>query len=279
MDAFRTYPEPKTVREVRAYLGYTGYYRKFVDGYAKIAGPLYDLLRLDAKFIWTPACQRAFDVLKERMLTAPILRTPDPSLPFILTTDASGKSIGWVLSQKDDEGVEKICACNGRALRPQEVRALSAVEAEALAVCSAVKEYHSLLSIQPFLVMTDNLSNTYIHSLKAKNARLLRFSLLLQTYKFDIRHKKGKLNSNADSLSRRPYPDPGPEDPNDDTTDDDVYFSAIDNLEMSNAPSQYPDRPLPTYTRALEILAQTSPPSDFPIEYSFNYCTPADQLA
>ena len=274
MDAFRTYPEPTNVKEVRAYLGYTGFYRKFVEGYAKIAGPLYDLLRLDAKFQWTPECQQAFDILKEKMLTSPILAFPDPTRSFILTTDASGKALGWVLSQKGDDGIERICSCNGRALRANEL-AYSAVEAEALALCSAVKEYHSLLSIMPFTVYTDNLSNTYIHSLKSKNARLLRYSLLLQTYKFQIFHKKGKLNSNADSLSRRPYPDPGPEDPNDDTVNDDVYFSAVDDLTISAAhDGNHQTEPTsPDEYTAYEFHFDT-PTDDVPNKYMLNDTTP-----
>ena len=230
MDAFRTYPVPKTVKHVRGFLGYTGFYRKFVEGYAKIAAPLYELLKKDTPFKWIDACQKAFETLKEKMLSSEVLAFPNPAKPFVLTTDGCDHSIGYVLSQEDDQGHLKVVACNGRALRPSE-RSYSTVEYECLSLVTAVKEYAALLSIMPFRVITDSLALTFLRKIKATNGRLLRWSLLLQSFQFTIEHKKGALNSNADSLSRRPYPDPGPEDLEDDTTNDDIYFSAITELE------------------------------------------------
>ena len=90
---------PKTVKQARSFLGLTGYYRRFVTGFSSIASPIYALLEKNRKYVWTEGCQTAFDTLKEKLTTAPILAYPDFSIPFRLYTDASNLGIGAVLSQ------------------------------------------------------------------------------------------------------------------------------------------------------------------------------------
>src|SRR4051794_18448879 len=93
---------------MRSFLGLTGYYHCFVQNYSDIAEPLTDLLKKDKPYKWSPVCQQAFQELKKRLTTAPILRNPDPKLKFILTTDASNFAIGAVLSQDDGQGLRLI---------------------------------------------------------------------------------------------------------------------------------------------------------------------------
>jgi phospholipid-translocating ATPase len=85
-----------------------GYYRNFIKNFATIAAPLTDLTKLREPFRWGPEQQRAFDILKHALVTAPILAHPDVSRPYILYTDASDKAIGAILVQKDDEGIERV---------------------------------------------------------------------------------------------------------------------------------------------------------------------------
>jgi hypothetical protein len=87
---------------VRAFLGLTGYYRNFVRGYTKIVVPLFDLTKKDQSFLWTPACQEAFDTLKLKLIEAPILVRPDFERPFILDVEWSIKGVGSILSHKQD---------------------------------------------------------------------------------------------------------------------------------------------------------------------------------
>ena len=96
------YPVPKTVKDVRAFMGLTNYYRKFIKGCVQIASPLHELTKKGTKFVWTDACQDAFDTLKKTLTEAPILAYPDFNLPFLLATDASNDAIGMVLGQKQN---------------------------------------------------------------------------------------------------------------------------------------------------------------------------------
>ena len=107
--------KPMSVKEVRSFLGLTGYYRKFVPKYSSIASPLTNLTKDDIVFEWTEECQEAFDNLKVKLTTAPILGYPNYELPFILETDASLKGLGAVLSQKH-EGVNYVVAYASRKL-------------------------------------------------------------------------------------------------------------------------------------------------------------------
>ena len=95
-----TFPTPKTRRDVHRFLGLCNYYRRFVQNFSKIATPLKQLLQKDAKFVWSQKCENAFQQLKKTLVTAPMLQYPDINSPFILSTDASGTAIGYILRQK-----------------------------------------------------------------------------------------------------------------------------------------------------------------------------------
>ena len=92
-------PPPNFVKQLRTTLGHTGYYQKFIKGYAKITMPMEKLLKHDVKFKWTEECQQSLDILKERMVTTPILIFPDWKLPFYVHVDASPIALGIVLAQ------------------------------------------------------------------------------------------------------------------------------------------------------------------------------------
>ena len=92
-------PTPSTQKEVRSFLGHAGYYRRFIENFSKLASPLFSLLTKDAQFVWNTACQTALDVLKEKLSTAPILRGPNWTFPFHISSDASDTTIGAVLGQ------------------------------------------------------------------------------------------------------------------------------------------------------------------------------------
>ena len=201
--AVKDFPVPKNVKQVRSFLGLSGYYRKFVKDYAKIASPLFKLTKKSEKFVWTEPCQEAFDKLKRALVSSPVLAYPDFSKTFHVFTDASNDAIGMTLSQYH-ENRERVIAYAGRDLNSAE-KNYSTTEKEALACVQAVKHFQPYLYGNHFVIHTDHKSLKWLMSLKDPTGRLARWSLLLQQYDFEIKHRAGKANANADALSRRHY--------------------------------------------------------------------------
>ena len=99
LEAVHEFPQQKNVKNIRQFLGLAGYYRRFIHNFSEIAKPLSNLLKNDTPFIWSDETQKAFDILKDKLCTQPVLKIADFSLSFILTCDASGVAIGGILSQ------------------------------------------------------------------------------------------------------------------------------------------------------------------------------------
>ena len=203
IQAIKEYPVPTRVKDVRAFLGLANYYRKFVKDFAKIACPLNDLTKKAVKFYWSAECQVAFDTLKEALTQAPILAYPDFQLPFHLYVDASDDALGMVLGQIQN-GKEVAISYAGRKLLAAE-RNYSVTEREALAVVAGVKYFQPYVYGKKFIVYTDHNAVRWLMNIKEPTGRLARWALLLQQYDFEIVHRAGKSNGNADALSRRDY--------------------------------------------------------------------------
>ncbi|CAG2239543.1 unnamed protein product [Mytilus edulis] len=200
----KNYPRPKNQTEVRQFLGLCNYYRRFVKDYAKITVPLNNLLQKDKEYVWTDKCQISFESLQQALTTAPVLSYPDMSKPFILTCDASGSAIGYILGQLDENGKERVISYSGRALRNNELN-WTITEKECLAVLEGITKNKVYLSHARFKVYTDHQALVWLHKSKDTNSRLGRWALELQNYDFEIIYKEGKKNTNADALSRIPY--------------------------------------------------------------------------
>jgi transposase InsO family protein len=202
--AITTYKMCENQAELRTWLGMTSYWRRYIKDYAKICQPLTKLLQKGAKWVWTDECTKAFETLREKLVTAPILALPNFDYEFHITTDASGQSVGYYLSQFID-GKEHVISYGGRQLRGTE-KTWGIADLEGLALITAIREYHPYLSAK-FTVHTDNIALQWLNSIKQATGRLFRWSILLQGYNFDILHKSSKLNPVADALSRRAYTD------------------------------------------------------------------------
>ena len=221
--ALTTWPEPQTVKDLRSFLGFTGYYRRFVKDYAKIAKPLNDLLvghhagvsvqgkkkkkkRSSISWIWGPAQQSAFDTLKEKLSSPPVLAYADFSKPFILHTDASIEGLEAVLYQEHD-GLEKVVAYGCRGLRKAEGN-YPAHKLEFLCLKWAVTDkFHDYLYGNTFSVYTDNNPLTYVLTSAKLDATGHRWLDALGSYDFKLIYRSSKSNANADGLSRRPLQD------------------------------------------------------------------------
>ena len=149
------WPVPQSVTDVRAFLGLTGYYRRFVKGYGSLAKPLTQLLQ-KRQFQWTPDAQIAFDKLKQAMVTTPVLALPDFKESFVVETDASDIGIGAVLMQKD-----RPIAYLSKALGESH-RTKSIYEKDFLALIMAVEKWRQYLQRQEFTIRTDHKSLAYL---------------------------------------------------------------------------------------------------------------------
>ena len=196
-----SFEAPKNQKQVRAWLGLTGFFRRFIDKYANIAAPLNTLLQKDKPFQWTNECQQAFETLRTKLLTAPILAFPDFTRPFELHTDASGTAIGSVLMQIQQDDSERVIAYGGRTLLKAE-RNYNVTELECLAVIDAIKHFSPYLHGYKFTIHTDHSSLKYLLTAKDLKGRAARWALTLQGFDFTILHRAGKDNAAPDAISR-----------------------------------------------------------------------------
>ena len=198
----KNYPTPKNVKQVRGFLGLCNYYRRFIKGFAKIALPMNRLTRKGVQFEWDAECQAAFNKLKTCVTTEPVLlRYPDYSKEFILSTDASDKAIGYVLGQADSKNREQAIAFAGRALTKAEQK-WSTTEKECLAVVEGVKHFKVYLQGHKVRIYTDHKALQWLARHTDTSRRLGRWALELEPYLQSICHKPGVQNGPADALSR-----------------------------------------------------------------------------
>ena len=200
-DKVRNFPIPKTVKQVQQFLGLVGYYRKFIQNFARIAAPLNHLIKKENEFRWTDEQQQAFESLRERLLHPPILRYPILDQPFLLMTDASGFALGAILGQKHGDEKDHVIAYASRSQKKHE-RNYSTTEKEALAIVFAVKQFRHYLYGQKIILYTDHQPLVWLMTHKDTSSRLIRWALQLQEFDLEFKYKMGKANANADCMSR-----------------------------------------------------------------------------
>ena len=188
---------PKTVTEVRSFLGLAGYYRRFIQNFSRIALPLTKLTRKGSPFKWTDQCEASFQELKTRLTTPPVLIIPDPTRHFEVYSDASKKGLGCVLMQD-----KRVVAYASRQLRPHEGN-YPTHDLELAAVVFALKIWRHYLYGATFEVYCDHKSLKYLFDQKELNMRQRRWIEFLNNYKFKIKYHSGKANVVADALSRK----------------------------------------------------------------------------
>ena len=215
VQAVKDWPTPKTVNDLRSFLGFVGYYRKFIQGFSQLARPLNSLLegtintkRANKKQLldWGSEQEDAFNILKEACVNAPVLGYPNYEQPFILHTDASTEGLGAVLYQKDESGQVRAIAYASRSLKKSE-RNYPAHKLEFLALKWTVTEkFRDYLLGAPFFeVLTDNNPLTYVLTSAKLDATSQRWVADLASFNFSIVYRSGKQNIDADALSRIPW--------------------------------------------------------------------------
>ena len=202
VEAVQDWLVPCNVTEVRGFIGLCSYYRRFVKNFAEIADPLHALTGKRASFHWDDRCQDAFEELKIRLTTTPILAMPRDDGEYRLDTDASGEAIGAVLSQVQD-GEEKVVAFASRLLSHSE-RNYCVTRRELLAVVYFIKHFRAYLLGHHFLLRTDHAALKWLRSMPEPVGQQARWLEQMEEYTFDIEHRPGKKHANADAMSRRP---------------------------------------------------------------------------
>ena len=201
VSAVKNFPQPRTIENVRSFLGLAGYYRPFIKDFAKIASPLNQLLKKDVSFHWSAAQERSFQDLKTALTQAPVLAFPDFSLPFELYTDSSSLGLGAVLTQRTHRGKNRVIAYASRVLNSAEAN-YSVTHQEALAVIWALTHFRDLILGYPITVFTDHVAVTNLFKGRNLSGRLARWYLTLQEYSPQFKYLPGRANVVADALSR-----------------------------------------------------------------------------
>ena len=216
IEAVTKWPVPQTVYDVRSFLGFVGYYRRFIRDFSKISKPIREVIiglenqskRVAKKTLinWSEAAQSAFEVLKELCVNAPILAFPDYKLPFILHTDSSTEGLGAVLYQKQDGKLRVIAYASRSVTKTESNYPTHKLEFLALkwAICEKFHEY--LYGSTPFEVYTDNNPLTYVLTTAKLDACGQRWVAKLANYNFTIQYRSGQSNVEADALSRISWP-------------------------------------------------------------------------
>ena len=201
--AVMEWPVPTTRKLLQRFLGFANFYRRFIKNYSRLAAPLTQLTSMKA-FVWSLAAQAAFNILKEKFSSAPILVHPDPGLQFIVEVDASDSGMGALLSQRspDDHKLHP-CAFFSRRLSPAEQN-YDVGNQELLAVVLALQEWRHWLegAVQSFIVWTDHKNLTYLHSARRLNRRQARWALFLGRFNFTLTYRPGSRSTKSDALSR-----------------------------------------------------------------------------
>lgn len=231
VSALKNWPRPANREQLKCFLGFAGYYRRFVDGFSKIARPLniltsgycppkkrgkvYKVTRTKPGINprtplgeqWTPECESAFRTLIDKLTTAPVLAFANPELPYVLHTDACCEGLGAALYQEQD-GKLRVIAYASRGLSKSE-RNYPTHKLEFLALKWAVCEkFCDYLYGSDFTVLTDNNPLTYVLTSAKLDAAGHRWLAALSTFRFNIKYRAGNTNGDADGLSRRPQAAP-----------------------------------------------------------------------
>ncbi|CAF0842311.1 unnamed protein product [Adineta steineri] len=212
VDSVKCFPQPQKVKDIQAFLGLTGYYRKFIKSYAKIAEPLLSQVRSHQKskrsttsIQWSPECTKAFETLKNALTEAPVLRAPNFNEPFIIELDACDYGLGAILTQEYDD--RKFVIAYASRTQTAAERNYFPTEKEALAIFWATKHFRPYLEGSTIYIRSDCRALQWLIDTKDLSGRLARWAISLSAFNIvDIKYKPGKTNTNSDTLSRYPLP-------------------------------------------------------------------------
>ncbi|KAL0186270.1 hypothetical protein M9458_017940, partial [Cirrhinus mrigala] len=256
VEAVLNWPRPSTLRELQRFLGFANFYRRFIRNFSTAAAPLTAMVKKGtSRLTWSQAALQAYDDLRQRFSSAPILHHPDPEKPFVVEVDASSTGVGAVLSQRQGEPPKLFpCAYYSHKLTPAECN-YDVGNRELLAIKLALEEWRHWLegAKHPFTVLTDHRNLEYLRSAKTLNHRQARWALFFTRFNFQVTYRPGSQNTKADALSR---------------------------IHESGRPAKTPEPVLPTsiiaapvawdiITEIAEAQTQDPPPEECPVNLTY----------
>ena len=205
VDVITKMQPPRTIREVRGFIGMSSYYRKYVPNFSEIARPLIALRRKNVRFEWNDAAQTAFETLKEKLTEAPILAFPDVTKPFSLYTDASQYALGAVLMQKQN-GEDRVIQYVSHQFTDAQKK-WPTIEREAFAMVYSLQKLRPIILSTKVTIFTDHKPLRHIFTAEMQNARVQRWSIMISEFNCNIEYISEAKNVTADLLSRLEHSD------------------------------------------------------------------------
>uniref|UniRef100_A0A0K8U9C0 RNA-directed DNA polymerase n=1 Tax=Bactrocera latifrons TaxID=174628 RepID=A0A0K8U9C0_BACLA len=201
LEAIKNFPVPKNVHTVQSFIGLCSYFRRFVKDFSVLAEPLFDLTKKEKIFSFGAKELECFELLKSKLLGAPVLALYDPNDYTELHCDASSIGLGAILLQRKEDGKMHPIFYFSKRTTEAESRYHS-FELEALAIVSALKRFRVYLQGKPFKIITDCNSLALTLNKKELNPRIARWALELQNFNYTLEHRAGKHMQHVDALSR-----------------------------------------------------------------------------
>ncbi|QRW15573.1 Retrotransposable element Tf2 protein [Rhizoctonia solani] len=204
IEAVTTWPTPKTVKQVQAFLGFVNYLRRFIPNFSSVARPLHNLTKKETPWSWGNLEETAFQELKSLVTRSPVLIHSNPNLPYYLETDASGVAMGAILSQRGEDNRLHPVAYMSKSFSGAEAN-YDTHDKELLAIIKALEEWRIFLEAteKPIQVFTDHRNLEYWMQARTFNRRHARWQIFLSDYNFKIHYRPGKQSGKPDALSRR----------------------------------------------------------------------------
>ena len=258
IEAIKNWPTPTNITEVRSFLGFMGYYCRFIPKYAQVAHSLHELTsgenvgKKKAAIKWDSRCQQAFDDLKTLCTTAPILAYADFTKPFKLHTDACGTGLGAVLYQTREDGTKAVIAYASRSLNQAESHYLAHKLEFLTPKWAVVEKFHEYLYGSTFDMYTDNNPLTYVLTTAKLDAASHCWVARLANYNFRLHYRAGKTNIDADALSRVSWPECMP-----DNLGTSLKVTAAAVRAIQGATLDQPACPIEAYSYDLHVIGAT----------------------
>jgi len=196
---------PTTKLQLKQFIGLVNFFHRHIDHHATLTAPLTDMLskKRPDKLQWTENEEKAFEALKMKLISKPILRAPNMQKGYVIYCDANTVAISGVLMQTGDkEGDEYVISYTSKKLKPSEKK-FPIIELELLSIVHSVKTFHQFIYMKPVEVRSDHRPLVYLNSLAKHSNRLMRYVLILQNYNLTVSYVPGKKQI-ADALTRSP---------------------------------------------------------------------------